>query len=137
MTVTAKTKKTVAPLLATTGALIDEMWSLRELKRKLEAEAKSLEDTAKEIETLLFEKMGKEGLEKATGTKASVSISSSVTADIQDWDAFNAYVKKTGFFHLYQRRISDPAYRELLDAGKKVPGAQPFTRKRLNIRSLA
>jgi hypothetical protein len=41
-----------------------------------------------------------------------------------------------GYFHLLQKRVSEPAYRELLEKGKKVPGVQPFTARKLNLRSL-
>ena len=47
---------------------------------------------------------------------------------------FLAYVYKTKQGHLLQRRVSDPAFRELLDHGKKVPGTQPFIKARLNVR---
>jgi hypothetical protein len=127
----AATRKAV-----TVGSLIDKMWLARESKKELESKAKLIEEEINSLESQLFEKLDAQGLEKATGSKASASISTSVVADVQDWDAFNAFVKKTGYFHLYQRRVSDPAFRELIDAGKKVPGVQGFARKRLNLRSL-
>jgi hypothetical protein len=117
------------------GATIDQLWGYREQKRALETQIKEVEEKAKEIEEKLMERLGKEGLEKATGTKASVSITSSVTADVQDWDAFYPYIAKNKFWHLLQRRVSDPSYRELLEQGKKVPGVVPFTKKRINLRS--
>ena len=117
------------------GATIDQLWGYREQKRALEAQIKEVEEKAKEIEESLMERLGKEGLEKATGTKASVSITSSVTADVQDWDAFYPYIAKNKFWHLLQRRVSDPSYRELLEQGKKVPGVVPFTKRRINLRS--
>lgn len=120
----------------TTGALIDQHWAAREEKRHLEEQAKEVEAKIKEIEAQLFERLDAEGLEKATGSKASISISSSVVADVQDWDALWPYIAKNKLFHMVQRRISDPAYRELLELGKKVPGVQPFTNRRLNLRSL-
>lgn len=117
------------------GATIDVLWGYREQKRKLEADVKEIEGKIKEIEDQLMERLGAEGLEKATGTKASVSITSSQTADVQDWDAFYPYIAKNKFWHLLQRRVSDPAVRELWEQGKKVPGVVPFTKKRINLRS--
>lgn len=124
--------KTRAPSV---GAVIDQLWACREEKRKLEADVKEVEVKIKDIEESLMERLGAEGLEKATGTKASVSITSSVSADVQDWDAFYPYIAKNKFWHLLQRRVSDPSYRELLEQGKKVPGVVPFTKKRINLRS--
>lgn len=135
MVAATKSKPTAKP--ATTGAIIDQLWAAREEKRRLEQEAKEVQVKIEDIETDLMERLGKEGLEKATGSKASVSISSVVTADVQDWDAFYPYIAKNKFWHLLQRRPSDPGVRELWDAGKKVPGVLPFTKKKLNLRSLS
>ncbi len=127
----AKTKNT--PSL---GALIDQMWAVREEKRKLEEQLKEVEVRLGELDAKLQERLAADGLDKATGTKASVSVTTTVTADVQDWDTFWGYVIKNKYTHLLQRRVSDPAYRELLDAGKKVPGVQPFLKKRVNLRTL-
>lgn len=131
----AKTKaKTVnAP---TMGALIDSIWAAREEKRRLESEAKEVSAKIDELQQQLMERMEAEGTDKAQGSKAGVSISKNVVADVKDWDAFWPYVAKNKFFHLIQRRVSDPAYRELLEAGKNVPGVEPFTKRTLNVRSL-
>ena len=83
-----------------------------------------------------MERMEKEGLDKMSGTKASLSISATVTANVEDWDAFYAYILKNKYTHLLQRRVSDPAYRELVESGKKVAGVTPFVKKRLNVRSI-
>lgn len=135
MVAATKSKPTAKP--ATTGAIIDQLWAAREEKRRLEQEAKEVGSKIEDIETDLMERLGKEGLEKATGSKASVSISSVVTADVQDWDAFHTFIGKNKFWHLLQRRASDPGVRELWDANKKVPGVLPFTKKKLNLRSLS
>ena len=131
----ARTVKAVArpkPL----GAIVDALWAEREAKREKEAEVKDIEGRIAAFETELMERLEAEGLDALKGSKASVSVSSSVSANVEDWDAFHAYIGKNKFFHLLQRRVSDPAYRELLDMGKKVPGVQPFNKKRLNLRSL-
>lgn len=135
MVAITKTKPTARP--ATTGAIIDQLWGAREEKRRLEEQVKEVEGAIKGIEETLMERLGAEGLEKATGSKASVSITSTVTADVQDWDAFYPYIAKHKYWHLLQRRPSDPGVRELWDAGKRVPGVVPFTKRRINIRTLA
>lgn len=121
----------------TTGAIIDKIWDLREQKRALEAEVTTIENEVAALTEDLSTQLGKEGLAKATGKKASASFSSNVVANVEDWNAFLAYVYKNKFGHLLQRRVSDVAYRELLDQGKKVPGVQPFTKKRLNLSTLS
>jgi hypothetical protein len=131
---TKTAKATARP--ATTGAIIDDIWAMREEKRRLESEVKEVEARIKTAQDDLMERMKSEGIEKATGSKASVSLSSTVVADVQDWDAFWPYIAKNKFWHLVQKRVSDPAYRELLDLGKKVPGVQPFTKHAVLVRTL-
>ena len=119
------------------GPMVDKLWKLREDARALEAQIKTIEDKAKSMEEEIAEQLKAQGLDKATGKSASISQTSTIVADVQDWPAFHAYIAKNKFFHLLQKRVSDPAYRELLEAGKKVPGVQPFSRKKLNLRTLA
>lgn len=118
------------------GSLVDSLWAERERKRALEEKMKEIEKGI-EAQTLeLLERMEKEGLDQVRGTAASISIGANVTATVTDWDSFSAWIIKTRNLHLLQRRVSDPAYRELLEHGKKIPGTEPFVKKRLNIRSL-
>lgn len=128
-------RKTAEPEKFPLGALIDQMHSLREKKRELEASVKDLEGRASLIEVQIMESMAEQGLEKMSGALATVSITSTTTANVTDWDAFWAYIHKMKYGHLLQRRVSDPAYRELLESGKKVPGTEPFIKKRLNLRT--
>ena len=124
-------------LTGSIGTMIDAMWAVREHKRALEAQIKEATEKLDAYEDTLMAKMKADGLDKATGKEASVSFTSTTAAAVEDWDGFYAYIKKTGYFHLLQKRVSDPAYRELLAAGKKVPGVQPFSKTRINLRSLA
>ena len=126
------------PPKPTIGSDIDAIWKLREEKRALEAKAKKVEEQIEEIETRLMEEMKAQGVEKATGSKAGVSISTAVVANVTDWDAFYAYIYKNKYGHLLQRRVSDPAWRELAKDGlKPLPGTEAFSRKRLNLRALS
>lgn len=118
------------------GALIDHLWELREEKRRLETQVKDFERLIAAAQGDLIERLESEGLDKATGTKASVSLSFTTTGNVEDWDELWTYILKNKYTHLLQRRVSDPAYRELLEAGKKVPGVQPFIKRSINVRSL-
>ena len=132
----AKTVAKVTARMSTMGSTIDSLWAKREEKREAEAKIKVIESEIAVIEESLMERMDKEETAKSQGTKASVSITQAVVANVEDWAAFHAYVAKNKYFHLLQKRVSDPAVRELWDAGKKIPGVQPFTKRKLNIRSL-
>ena len=125
-----------AKLTGSIGDMIDQLVTLRDRKRELEAKLAEVEGEYKGVEEQLMEQLEAQGIEGSKGAKASCSITKNTVANVTDWDALFAYIKKTGFFHLLQRRVTDTSYRELLEAGKKVPGVEPFTKKRLNLRAL-
>lgn len=133
MPTTAKTTTTPTTLLK--GTTVDKLVGLRNKKRDLEASVKSLEGQIEDLQSQLLEEMEAAGVDKFSGKLGTVSISTNVVANVEDWDALYPYIAKNKLWHLLQRRVSDPAYRELLDAGKKVPGVQPFSKKRLNLRA--
>ena len=132
----AKTAKAPAKTL---GALVDEVFKLRAKKAQLEAAAKEVAGQIGDLESEILDRMKAEGLDKTTGKGGTVSVGSSVVADVTDWDAFLSFIYKNKFGHLLQRRVSDPAWRELheqLAAKKKtIPGTVPFTKTKLNFRS--
>lgn len=129
---TARTKPRAKPL----GTAIDAIWDKREKLRELGAQVKALEGEIKDQELELIERLEKEGLDSARGTKATISVTKPIVANVTDWEKFWAYIHKNKITHLLQRRVSDPAYRELLEMGKKVPGVEPFTKTNLSVRSL-
>ena len=49
------------------GSMIDNLWQLREDKRKSEAATKLIEKDIEAAETELLERLDKEGMDKATG----------------------------------------------------------------------
>lgn len=122
------------------GKLIDKLNDAREAKRKHAEQEKVLSANYTEIEAQILARLGAEGMNKATGTKATASISQVVVANVEDWDKFHAFVKKTGFFHLLQRRVSDPSFRELLEmkgaAAMAKAGVVPFVKTNLNLTAL-
>ena len=122
------------------GKLIDKLNEAREAKRKHAEQEKVLNAAYTEIEQEILARLKSEGMNKATGTKATASVSEVVVANVEDWDKFHAFVKKTGFFHLLQRRVSDPSFRELLEMkGEAVmakAGVVPFVKTNLNLTTL-
>ena len=88
-------------------------------------------------ETALIERLDAEGSTKGSGKLATCSISNAEVYNPVDWAKIDAFIKKTGYLHLYQRRLSVDAVREVVEkSGKLVPGTEPFTKRRLNVRSL-
>lgn len=126
-------KDTVKPL----GTLIDELNKIREAKRVLEEKVKEQEDAYKELEERLMARLEAEGTDKATGKTATASVSTSVSFSIKDDTKFFAWMSRTKNYHLMQRRISDPAAREVMEMKRsEIPGLEAFSKKRLNLRAL-
>lgn len=121
----------------TLGKAIDTLWALREEKRAKEAEVKEIEGKIAAAESTVFERLDAEGVDASKGKSASVSISSATSFNIVDFDAFTKYVAKNKYFHLFQRRVSEVAAREIFEQKGALPGLEPFTKRKINLRSLA
>ena len=122
--------------MSTVGAKIDALHALREEKRQLEELLKAKAQEIDLAENELIEQMDQQNITKSTGSKATVSISTSVKPSVEDWDAFYAYIHKNKYHHLLERRPSVTGCRELFDTKGKIPGVVPFTQRKLNIRSV-
>jgi ribosomal protein S4 len=87
-------------------------------------------------EKTLMERLEQEGIEKAGGRKASVSISTSTVGQVENWDELYRYISRNKAFHLLERRLSNGAYRELLVQRAKlgVPGVVPYMKKRISLK---
>ena len=120
---------------AAIGKTIDKIFSLRKKKAELEAAVKDVEGQIALLDAEVLEALEASGVEKTATKHGTVSISTSTVAQVTDWDAFLAYIYRHKYGHLLQRRVSDPAWRELIEQGKKVPGTTGFTKKRLNYRA--
>ena len=122
--------------MSTVGAKIDALHALREEKRQLEELLKAKAQEIDLVENDLIEQMDQQNITKSTGSKATVSISTSVKPSVEDWDVFYAYIHKNKYYHLLERRPSVTGCRELFDTKGKIPGVVPFTQRKLNIRSV-
>lgn len=127
--------KAVSPPPAAVGKLIDKRFKLYQEKTLLEGQIKEIDSQLSELDSEIMELLQKSGMEKAATKLGTASITTSVVAQVEDWDEFWKYIYRHKLGHLLQRRVSDPSYRELLEQGKKVPGVSPFNKKRMSFRS--
>lgn len=139
--VTEAANEAVAPAdkQMTTSQMVDRLWKLREEKRVLAAKLKPIEAEYDELEKTLKNALIEGQLAGSKTKLASASLSEEVVGNIKDWDSLTAYIKKSGNFHLLQRRISNPAFRELAGLLAKkggVPGVEAFTKINLTLTSL-
>lgn len=129
---TRRASKTVAPPSPTIGSLADALYGVIEEKKVKEAELKEIEGRKNEIEKQLMELMDEQKTDKGAGALMSVSITSSIVANVEDWDALWKFILRTKNTQLLQRRVSEPAFREMLEMKGSVPGITPFSKRKLN-----
>jgi len=121
------------------GALIDKLEKLRLIKKKTAAADKEAKEAYDTVVADLMDIMNEQGIEKAAGKTASVTLGEQVVATIDDFDKLEKFIKRNNALYLFERRISSAAFRELLEQrkGKAVPGLVKFTKHKLNMRAIA
>ncbi len=106
------------------GTMIDKLYTMRETR----IAAQRVVDDNKKDEALLrqqiIEVLKEQGLNGARGVIATGSIKKEDVPKLSNADKFFAYVKKNDAWHLLHKRIAVEAWRELHEAGKKVPGVE-------------
>ena len=129
----------------TLGSLIDKLVTVRDKRRALAEQDKELAKEVEELQATILARLEAEGTDKASSKKATVSRTTVTVANVTDWDAFWGFIHKNKFNHMLQRRVSDPAYRELVELAQsdkklakqlQTAGVEPFVKVNLNLRSL-
>ncbi len=118
------------------GDKIDAIQQLREVKRRLEEQVKQVSEQIEADEKSLIAQMDGDGVVRATGKLATVSISESIKPAVEDWDEFYKFIARHKYFHLLERRPSVTGCRELFETKGRIPGVVPFTQRKLNIRTV-
>ena len=119
------------------GEEIDRLFDIREKIREAEDQAKAHRAVFDAMQANLLQRLKDEGMLKATGSKASISISEAIVPQVENWDEFYRYIGRNKAFHLLERRPSAGAYRELMTQRKKpLPGVVPFTKQTLSLRTV-
>ena len=119
-----------------TSELIDQRLAIRQALADLAEQEKRLKEQQEEVDYQLMQKLEADGLSKFSNDQATISISEQIVPQVEDWDALQAHILKTGEFELMQRRPAVKAYRELREAGVEVPGVIDFAKRGLNVRAL-
>lgn len=123
---------------ATLGTLVDKWQKKTDEKAALAKKLKDLTSEAFKLECELIEAMDEQDTLVVSGRGKKAKITESEVASIDDIDTLNKFIKRTGNFQLYERRISQVAFRELAEArkGKGIPGLKEFTKRKLSLTKL-
>ena len=119
------------------GELIDLAFELREQKRVKEAETKEISAELTTVEGKIFARLEDIGVTTAKATLASATITEQVVPVVSDFEQVLKWIKENDAFYMLQRRISSPAYKEILDMGGEIPGVEPYTKRTISLRKLS
>jgi hypothetical protein len=118
------------------GAMIDHLFELRERYRALGKEQAEVKEQMDDIEFALLGALDSVGLQMGRGGRASATVTEQIVPTVVDWDAVEQYVYENEALYLLQRRVSPPAWRELVEAGESVPGTEPYTKRGISLRKI-
>lgn len=127
------TESSYVPMSSTIGEEIDVLYDLKQKKKKLEAQAELVQEEINAVESALLERMDKEKTTKGAGAKASVSVGQLERFNISDEEAFYKYIKRTGYFHLLEKRPSVTGCRELYERNMAIPGITPYVKRTIKV----
>lgn len=112
---------------------IDEMFMLRERKRGLEKEVKTVNAEIAACNDWLLERLDEVGTASARGALASVVVTESLVPRIEDWGEVSEWIMENDAIYLCHRRISSGPWKELRDSGQNVPGITPYTKRAISL----
>ena len=130
------TKKNTADESAPNPALGKALDDVARIKRKLvkaEAAAAAVKKTYDEAADALLLAYNQAGATSVKSQLATGYVSIRDEIVVEDWDAFNAYVKRHNAFDLYQRRPASRACLDRIEANESLPVTHS-KRRLLNIK---
>lgn len=117
------------------GDRIEELHHLRNQIRVDEAALKELKEEFDRKQWELMQQMEDAGLDQAKSNSATVFVSKDVMPTVKDWEALTQYIKDNDAHYLFQKRITQTAWKELVEMGEEVPGVEAFEKPKLNMRA--
>lgn len=123
------------PYPLTTAELMARLFEIRAAKADLTAQEKLLTEEYDNLSRELLRQMDEQGSTRVATTLGMAIRTKSVQPQVEDWDALYAHIRETDGFHLLQRRVSAPAFREILDSGEQLPGVVPFEEVKIQLRA--
>jgi hypothetical protein len=115
------------------GACADRLFELRNKRLAMQKEVDAVAAEESAIKEHIINTLPKSEASGVAGKLARVTVVTKQVPQVKDYDAFYAYVKKTGSFDLLQKRLSDAAIKERWEAGKTIPGVEAFNTVSISI----
>lgn len=108
------------------GACADRLFELRNTRLAMQKEVDVIEAEEKALKEYIINTLPKSEASGVAGKLARVTLVKKDIPQVNNWDVFYKYVKRTGQFDLLQRRLTDTAIKERWDSGNEVPGVGHF-----------
>ncbi len=117
-----------APIPANMGAVADEYAQTRQFRLAMEKIVEPVQERESELRQHMIKNLEKsrdEGKDTgAAGKLYRVQIKDKETPKVTDWTVFHGYIQETGRFDLLQKRLSDKAIMEMVDADQTPDGIE-------------
>ena len=117
------------------GDMVEELHQLRAKIRNDEQNLKDLKKSFDEKQWKVITIMEEQGLENASSQSATVFVAKDVLPTVKDWEALTQYIKDNDAHELFQKRITQNAWKDIIATGQEVPGVESFEQTKLNMRS--
>jgi hypothetical protein len=128
---TPKAPKIVVP--KTLGACADRLYKLKDEMSALTKKVEALDAERKAIQEHVIETLPKSQATGVSGKLANVKVVTKDVPQVEDWEAFYGYVRKTKRTDLMQRRLAEGAIAELMDDGVRIPGVKTFKAVKISL----
>lgn len=116
------------------GDLIDLFVSRKNEYEAASKVAKALKEDMDALEYRILMAMEEAGVERTGTTRATVTRKVDLHGKVTDMDAFMSWCVETGRTDMVQKRISDPAFREVYEqSGEYPPGTDGYMEAKVTI----
>lgn len=116
--------------------LIEQRVNIKSQIDELRAQEKDLQEQLRANESILLKELDTQGLSRTANDIATVSISETTVPEVTDWNEIDNHAIATGDMSFYQRRLSAKTCNEYWQLGGTIPGVQPRTFRKINMRKL-
>lgn len=113
--------------------LIDKLWVMKLVISADEKKLKAKKEKYNEGKDKIINEFSKDKIQGLKGSLAQVSIIKTDIPIIEDQNKFFKYVFRNKAVDLLKNGISTKAYRERIEAGKKIPGVSNFCKITLRV----
>jgi hypothetical protein len=110
--------------LLTLATEVDRLYELRTQRLQLEKEVELCKAEETKIKDLLIANISKSDSTGISGLVARATVKVNRVASVNDWPKFYAYILKNKAFELLQKRVTNSAVLERVEAGEKVAGVE-------------